>query len=252
MTKTNIKKLMGLREKAREIAVTNPTQIALEVKQAFNEEFQKLKQDEDYIDGGANFKFRQEEKLRAKYRKQLFELLAEQKAEYKKVYDEATTLAKTLQTTPHAKPADELSVKLFEQELQSLKTSTLLGTNGGRSIDAVNAFIGKYGDEPYFASVIKDNFGQLSQNILSVESTVQTREALAKVLERVEMKATSDEQKAAIETLQAFGDGVPNFYRSGSPQVQAIANVVGGQHAAYLNEPEKWLETHSQAEQASE
>ena len=249
MTKS-IEKLQGLIDQAREIATKNPTSIALEVKTEFAEDMRKLKASEEYRDLGTGGRMKREEKLREQYRKQLFELLAEQKAEYQKIYDEATMLAKTVQTTPHAKPSDALTVKLFEQELQSLQTSTMLGINGERSIEAINGFIGKYGDDPYFASVIKDNFAQLTQNVLSIEGTPANRQSLAKVFERVEMKANSDEQKVAAETLQAFGDSVPNFYRVGLQPYEALSNIIGRGHANYLDKPTEWLETQVASEQA--
>lgn len=250
MTKTNIEKLTELREKAHGIATKNPTTIALEVKTAFADDTRKLKDSEDYKDMGTAGRMKKEEQLREKYRKQLFELLAEQKAEYKKLADEAKTLAKTALTTPNPITADALTVKLFEQELQSLQTSTLLGMNANANIQALDAFISKHGDDPYFAGVIRDNFAQFSQNILSIEGSPKNRQALAKAFERVELKAASEEQVLAKETLQAFGDSIPTFYREGLPQAESLATIIGNGHSTYLNEPEKWLEAQAQAEQA--
>ncbi|MEG0471093.1 MAG: hypothetical protein RR588_02050 [Solibacillus sp.] len=251
MTKTNIEKLMGLREKAFELSKTNPTKIALEFKTEYLEDLRRLKASEDYRDSMTQGRVKREDKLRDRYRKQLFELVAEQKAEYAKVYREASTLAKTLQTTAHAKPSDDLAVKLFEQELQSLKTTTMLGLNAGRSIEAIDAFIGKY-DDPYFAAIIKENFAQLSQNVLSIESTMQNRGALSKALERVEMKATSEEQAYAAETLTVFGDGNRTFYppMTGMGAYSAIATIIGGNHAEFLDKPAEWLEAQGESAQA--
>jgi len=250
MTKTNIEKLMELREKAYELSKTNPTKIAIEFKTSYYEDLRRLKESEDYRESMTQGRVRREDKLRDKYSKQLFDLLAEQKEDYAKVYKEATTLAKKLQTTPHAKPSDDLTVKLFEQELQSLQTSTMLGANASRSIEAIDAFIGKYGDDPYFASIIKDTFAQLSQNVLSIEATMQNRQALSKVLERVELKATSEEQAVAAETLTAFGDGNPTFYLPGLAQHNAISTIIGKRHAEFLDKPAEWLEVQSATEQA--
>lgn len=247
---TNIKKLTELREKAYELSKTNPSKIAIEFKQAFYEDMRKLKASEEYQDLGVGGRVKREDKLRADYNKQLFKLIAEQKAEYKKVFDEATKLSKTIQATDHAKP-DALSVKLFEQELDSLKTATMLGTNATRSMEAIDAFIGKY-DDPYFASIIKQNFGQLSQNVLSIESSMQNRHALSKVLERVESKATSEEQAFAAETLYLFGDGEPTFFLPGLAQHNAISGIIGSRNAEYLDKPTEWLEKQEQAGQPAE
>ena len=108
---TNIQKLQELREKAYELAKTNPSKIAIEFKQSFYEDMRKLKASEEYQDLGTGGRVKREDKLRAEYNKQLFKAIAEQKAEYRKVYGEATTLAKTIQVTDHAKPADALAVK---------------------------------------------------------------------------------------------------------------------------------------------
>lgn len=251
MTKTNIEKLQELREKAYELSRTNPTSIAIEFKQGFYEELRKLKASEEYLDLSTAGRVKREDKLRAQFNKQLFELLAEQKAEYKKVYDEATTLAKSIQVTDHTAPADAVAVKLFEQELESLKTSTMLGTNAERSIQAIDAFIGKY-DDPYFASIIKQNFAQLSQNVLSIESSMQNRQALSRVLERVDSKATTEEQAYAAETLSAFGDGEPTFYLPGLAQHNAISTIIGSDNAEYLDKPTEWLEKNAQAAQQAE
>lgn len=238
-------KLQELREKAYELVKDNPTKIALEVKNMFNEDMQKLKRDQDYIEAGPGYRKRREDEIRDKYRKELFTVLAEQQAEYKKVAAEITKLSKEILAKSHAKPADDVEVKLFEQELQSLQTSTMLGTNAERSIDAINGIIGKYGDNPYYASVIKDNFTQLAQNVLSIDNNPNYRQQLAKVFERLEMKATSDEQKAAAESLQAYSSGEPTFYREGSIQYEAIANVIGGEHAQYLNKPTEWIDAQT-------
>jgi len=248
----NIEKLQGLRMEAYEIATQNPKKLAIEMKQAFADDIRKLKASEEYRDLGTGGRVKREEKLREEYRKQLFEVLKEQKASYQKIYDEATTLAKTLLTTPAAAPKDALAVKLFEQELQSLKTSTMLGTNAKATVQAVDAFIGKYGDDPYFASIIKGDFSQLSQNILSIENTMQNRQSLANVYERVEAKSLSEEQVVANEMLEIFGDGVPNFYRAELPVAQSIQAIVGGQAASYLNKPEEWNEAQAQAAQQAE
>ncbi|UDK97468.1 hypothetical protein EYB33_14640 [Lysinibacillus sphaericus] len=248
MKKTNIEKLTELREKAYELSKTYPTKIALEFKTLYHEDLQRLKASEDYRESMTQGRVRREDKLRDKYTKLLFESIAEQKAEYAEIYKEATKLAKTLQTTPHAKPSDDLTFKLFEQELQSLQTSTMLGANATRSIEAIDAFIGKYGDDPYFASIIKDNFVQLSQNVLSIEATMQNRQALSRVLERVEQKATSEEQAVAAETLAAFGDGNPTFFIPGLAQHNAISTIIGKRHAEFLDKPTEWLESQEQAE----
>lgn len=247
---TNIQKLQELREKAYELAKTNPSKIAIEFKQSFYEDMQKLKASEEYQDMGTGGRVKMEDKLRATYNKRLFKVIAEQKAEYAKVHAEATTLAKTVQVTDHAKPADALAVKLFEQELDSLKTATMLGIDVDRSIDAVDAFIDKYGDEPYFAAILKQNFGQLSQNVLSIASTPQNRQALSKVLERVESKATTEEQAFAADTLTFFGDGEPTFFLPGLAQHSAISTIIGAHNAAYLEKPHEWLEVQEQAAQA--
>lgn len=251
MTKTNIEKLTGLQEKAYELSRTNPSKIALAYKQNFAEDLRKLKASDAYRDLNTGGRVKAEEKLRADTAKHLFKLVAEQKAEYTKVYAEANTLAKTIQTTEHEKPKDALAVKLFEQELESLKTATMLGSNAQRSIEAIDGFIGKY-DDPYFASVIKQNFTQLSQNVLSIESSMQNRATLSKVLARVDSKAMNDEQKAATETLGYFGDGNPKFFIPELPQYNAIAQIVGKGTARFLDNPSEWLEAQEQAEQVAE
>lgn len=248
MTKS-IEKLQGLMDQAREIATKNTTSIALEVKTSFADDMRKLKVSEEYRDLGTAGRVKREDKLREQYRKQLFEILVEQKTSYQKLADEAKTLAKTVLTTPNAVTADALTVKLFEQELQSLQTSTLLGMNASANIAAVDAFIGKHGDDTHFASIIKDNFAQLAQNILSIEGSPANRQVLAKVFERVEMKATSDEQAFAKETLAAFGDSVPTFYHPGLPQAEALSAIIGKGHAAYLNEPDEWIMAQATSEQ---
>lgn len=248
MTK-NIEKLMELREKAYEISKTNPTKITLEFKNEYNEDLRRLKASEEYRELNTGGRVRREDKLRDQYRKELFQLIAEQKAEYAKVYAEASTLAKTLKMTQHAKPTDDYTVRMFEQELQSLQTSTMLGMNAGRSIEAVDAFIGKYGDDPYFASIIRDNFTQLSQNVLSIETTMQNRQALSKVLERVEMKSKTEEQVAADETLSALGDGESTFFYPGLAQHNAISNIIGKRDAEFLDNPDQWL-VANEAQQA--
>lgn len=250
MTKTNVEKMMELREKAYELSKTNPTKIAIEFKQAWYEDLRQLKASEAYQDLSVGGRVKREEKLRDQFSKQLFELVAEQKAEYAKVYAEATTLAKTLQVASHAKPNDAIFVKLFEQEFQSLQTATMLGVNAGRSIEAVDAFLGKYGDDPYFASVIRDNFVQLSQNVLSIEASMQNRQALSKVLERVEMKATSEEQAVAAETLSAFGNGDSTFFYPGLAQANAIGAIIGKRNAEFLDTPAEWLAAQAVSEQA--
>lgn len=249
MTK-NIEKLQELREKAYELSKTNPTKITLEFKQHYYEDLRALKASEEYRELGTDGRVKREIKLRDKFTKELFQILAEQKADHAKVYAEATALAKTLKMAPHSTPADKYLVQMFTQELQSLQTATMLGVNAGRSIEAVDAFIGKYGDEPYFASIIRDNFGQLSQNVLSIEATVQNRAALSKVLERVESKSKTAEQVVADETLEAFGDGSTTFFYPGLAQHAAISNIIGKRDAEFLDKPSQWLEAKAVSEQA--
>lgn len=249
MTKT-IEKLTELRNKAQEIAMENPTKIALEVKNSYTNDVNNLKATEEYKDMGTKGRIKMEDKLRSKFQKELFELLAEQKAEYKKLVDEAKTLAKTTLTTPNPTKADALTVQLFEREMQSLQTSILLGMNANTSIKTLNEFIVKHSNDPYFANVIRNSFAQISQNILTLESTPEIRDALAKQFAHVEMKSTTTEQKLAEQTLQAFGNGEPKFYREAGVQYAALSEIIGKGHANFLNNPTAWLESQAQADKS--
>ncbi|MEK5431346.1 hypothetical protein MKY88_10780 [Lysinibacillus sp. FSL R7-0073] len=245
MTKTNIEILEELIEKGYTLVRKNPTSIALEFKQDYYAEVDKIKRDRDLTPAAKAYK---QEQLQEKFGKRLFEVLAEQKADYKKVVDQAQKLAQTIQTTPHDKPKDDLKVKLFEDEIASLVTSTMLGTNAGRSIEALDDFIGKYGDEPYFAQQIKSQFPQFASNVLGIESSPQNRFALSKVLERVESKVTTPERAKAAEALGFFGNGDVKFYPEGLAPYNAIQQIIGRDAARYLNEPEKAIELISTAE----
>lgn len=244
---TNIKKLEELMEKGYEIARKNPTKLAIEFKQGYYADMDKIKRDPDHSPAKKAYLV---EELQAKYGKQLFKVLAEMKAEYNKTVTEAQKLAQTIQATEFEKPKDAVEVKLFEQALADMKTATMLGTNAKRSIEAIDAFIGKHGDNPYYAQQIKEHFSDLATNVLNIESSPQNRHALAKVLERVEAKATTPEREKAAETLQFFGDGDIKFYLEGTAPYNAFSQIIGTKAAKYLNKPEEALAEIAATEQA--
>jgi len=238
MTKTNIEKLEALIEKGYELARKNPTKLALEFKQDYYAQVDKIKRDPDHSPTKKAYLV---EELQAKYGKQLFKVLAEMKAEYKKTAAEAQRLAQTIQTTEFEAPKDAVELKLFEQGLSDMKTATMLGRNAKSSIEAINAFIGKYGDNPYYAQQIKEHFPQLASNVLGIEGTPQNRQALSKVLERIEAKATTPDREKAAETLGFFGDGEVKFYLEGTAPYNAFSSIIGSRAASYLNKPEEAL-----------
>lgn len=241
MTKTNIEKLIELQDKAYEIVRANPTKIALELKQDHLKEIDRIKR----MDIGVGERAYRLEQLPEKFGKELFKLLAEQKDEYLKLQKEARTLAQTIKLTAHKAPADELALRQFESELNTLTVSTALAPNAARSIDAIDGLLGKYGDgehAEYYAQAIKEKFPQLMTNVLALESTPQVRQTLSKVLERLDMKATNEDQRVAAESLEFFSSDNPKFYSEGLPAYNAVANVVGRKAAGMLNDPHKALE----------
>ncbi|SCX81607.1 hypothetical protein [Lysinibacillus fusiformis] len=245
MTKTNIEILDELMEKGYTLVRKNPTSIAIEFKQDYYAEVDKIKRDRDLTPAAKAYK---QEQLQEKHGKRLFEVLAEQKAEYKKTAEQARKLAQTIRTMRHSKPSDDLQNKLFQQEIESLKTSTMLGTNAKGSMEAINAFVDKYGNEPYYAEYVTDIFPVLAGNVLGIEDTPQNRHSLSKLLERITEKATTDEQRKAKETLGFFGDGDVKFYPEGLTPYNAIQQIIGRDAARYLNEPERAIELISTAE----
>lgn len=245
---TNTKKLFELRDKAYEIARTNPTKIAIELKQEYQKEVDKIKR----ADMGPGERAYRMEQLPEKFGKELFAVLAEQKDQYLKYQKEARTLAQTLKLTAHAKPSDELAVKQFESELDALTVSTALAPNAGRSVDAITALLSKYSDvehSEYYAQAFKEKFPQLMTNVLALESSPQVRHSLSKVMERIDAKATTEEQRAAVEVLEFFSNDNPKFYGEGLPAHTAISNVIGRKAAGFLNDPHKALEVIAEAEQ---
>lgn len=234
----NIEKLDALIEKGYEIARRNPTKLALEFKQSYYAEVDKIKHDRDNSDVKKAYLI---EELQGKYGKELFKVLAEMKAEYKKTAAEAQKLAQSIHATDLEKPEDSVELKLFESALADLKAATMLGANAKRSIEAIDAFIGKYGDNPYYAQQVKEHFPTLAGNVLGIEGTLQNRHALSKVLERIEAKATTPEREKATETLQFFGDGDVKFYLEGTAPYQSYSSIIGDKAAAYLNRPEEAL-----------
>jgi len=248
MTK-NIEKLNELMEKGYEIARRNPTKLALEFKQEYYAEVERIKRDPDHSPTKKAYLV---EELQGKFGKQLFQVLADMKAEYKKTVEEAQKLAQTIQAADLEKPKDPAELKLFEQALTDLKTATMLGMNAKRSIEAVDAFIGKYGDNPYYAQQLKVQFPTIAGNVLGIEGTPQNRHALAKVLERVEAKATTPEREKAAEALGFFGDGEVKFYLEGTAPYNSYASIIGPKAVTYLNKPEEALTQIAAAEQSAE
>jgi len=249
MNMNNIEKLNALMEKGYEVARQNPTKLALEFKQSYYEEVDKLKRNRDITDVKRAYLI---EELQANYGKQLFKTLAEMKADYKKTFTEAQRLAQTIQTTEFEKPKDQVELKLFESALADLKTATMLGQNAKSSISAIDAFIGKHGDNPYYAQQIKEQFPSLAGNVLGIEASPQNRHALSKVLERIEAKATTPEREKATETLQFFGNGDVKFYLEGTAPYQSYSSIIGAKAAAYLNRPEEALAQIEAAEQSGQ
>lgn len=239
--KSNAEKLIELRDKAYEIAHTNPTKIALELKRENQKEVDRIKLG-DYGPGERAYRL---EQLPEKLGTKLFELLADQKSQYLKYQQEARTLAQTIKLTGPEKPTNELAVKQFESELAALTISTALAPNATRSVDAITGLLGKYSDGEnveYYAQAIKEKFPQLMTNVLALESTPQIRHTLSKVLERIESKATNEEQRAAEESLSFFANDNPKFYLAGLQTYTAISNVIGKKAAEMLNEPHRALE----------
>lgn len=240
MKKTNIEILDELIEKGYEQARKNPTSLAIEFKRDYYADVEKIRYDRDLSPDG---KFRKQQALTKTYSKRLMEVIAEMKAEYKKTAQEAQKIAHKIQTTSHERPSDDMQVKLFEQESESLQMAVMLGTSAKSSLQALDAFIGKHGDVPYFAEQIKQQFPTIASTILGIEATPQNRHTLSKILERVESKATTPERTKAAEALGFFANADnPQFYLTGTAPYNAFAAIIGTKLADRINEPEQVLE----------
>ena len=220
-----IEKLMELHAKAHEIKSRRPVELATGLKGVYTEGIQKIKSNKDLSDHG---RYKAREALQKDLRKQTLQEAAKVKADYLAVVKEARQLAYDMQVKEHEKPSDAVQVALYERSLADLKTAVMLGANAERSIEAITAFVSKYGDDPYYADQIKQQYSTLAGSVLGIEATQSNRTALAHVLERIETKATTPERDAASQIIEAFeGAETRNLFLTGTAVQNSIAGIIG-------------------------
>lgn len=232
-----IQKLNELFEKGYETKRMFATTIATQLREGMNEPLAKIRNDQYLASPGKKAK---EEELKRAAAREVFGVVAKEKATYAKVAAEATALAKKMKTDTIKPPSSAVDVKLFEQELAALQTSTMLSTNVDTAIKAIDAFQSKY-EEPYYASELQKAFPALIQTVTAIDDGPMHRQALTRVYSSVQAKAITPEVAKANEALEYFSDGEDiKLFREGSPQHATVKTYIGA-IANHINDPENAL-----------
>lgn len=220
-----IEKLTELQDKGYTIASRRPIELATELKAEYVKRVDKITIDRDLSPHG---KLKAKEAVEKELAREALRSAADIKAEYLATANAARKLASELLAKPHVKPKDATQVALFERDLDDLKTAVMLGVNAKRSIEAIEGFVRKHGDEPYYADQIKNQFSTLAGAVLGIESSPQNRQALSQVLDRVNEKVTTPEREKAAEIL-SFYESAENrrLFLDGSAAQKSIASIVG-------------------------
>lgn len=244
-TKTTAETLSEMIEKARVIKKLRGTELATELRKEFERVKAEVKGDRTLSELG------RKEKIEAAQKELAIQTLEHSKLikdDYLKVVQEAREIAYKVKTTQHDKPKNEMQVKIFEQDLESLKTSVMLGLSASASLRAVEAFASKYGEEKYFVQTLKANYSTLASSILGIEANPQNRQRLSTLLERISLKASTPDTVKADEVLQRFEDAENhNMFLTDGIQFDSIRSVIGN-IAVRLNDPETALNELAEVE----
>ncbi|MEK4230727.1 hypothetical protein [Solibacillus sp. FSL H8-0538] len=244
MTKL-IEKMQELATGAYEIKSNQTVKLASELKAIIREEEDRIRRNEEWTPGA---KAKRIDAMKAEYKKQALANAAQMRKDYLAYAQQARDIALQIKTTDFEAPKDAAFVKLFSQELADVKAKALIGLNVGSSIKAVDAFIQRYGNEPYFAQQIKNEFPAIAGSILASNGTSEHRLSLGKLLERIEKKTLTPEIEVANQTLAYFENAETTpIFLAGTAITDSIFRAVR-LDADKLNDPEKYLETPGQEE----
>ncbi|MGX9136160.1 hypothetical protein ACWV26_17730 [Rummeliibacillus sp. JY-2-4R] len=171
-------------------------------------------------------------------------------SDYQKLAQDATTAARKALAVEHIAPEDKLLIGEFERELADLKLKALVSTRAENNIAALNALLAKY-NEPYFASQIKQAYGEIAGATLGINGDIATRQALGKAYEAIESQGFTEEQREAQQTLEYFANAESKkFFQDFSPATQSVRSIIGEGVSKYLDNPTAGLESIEQAERA--
>lgn len=224
--------------KAYDIRTKFPVQSALNLKQAFATELNRIKSDPMLSYEGKKQKIA---KIKHEFAIQIFEYATEEKKKYIKLANEATEIAKQIKVQQIEQPA-EVEIKLFEQALNRMESDVMLAVNEERAIEKLDVFVKDFATEPYFANIIIERFGAISLNILNIKSSPVVREALNKIREILEAIVTTPEILLANEALERFVDAQNvKIFRHNTPALNTVGAIIGNVASHLVDDPARGL-----------
>ncbi|WP_102693825.1 hypothetical protein [Rummeliibacillus pycnus] len=248
MTKTIAEQIQGHIEKAYEIK-KQTVKLAAEVRDEVGSTIMDIVKDPLLSPEGRKVK---QAEIMGGYERDLYTEIARIKGEYLAEAKAVRDLANKTLLEPNAKPTDTTKVAFFEKEYERLKVDAMLGLNAEKSMKAIAEFVSKY-DHPYFAERLQSEFSTLAGAVLANGNDAETRQKLSKMLEAIEVKATSPAKESAKYGLKYFenAEGV-RLFPEYSHEFKAIESVMTSKYIKHINEPEVYFEAEAETQESAQ
>ena len=228
-------------EKAKAIK-TNSTKAYREWSEKARREIEKAKFDLDLSPQGREKKVAE---LRKKYGLELMQSAYRLKDEYQTWVERAKKAAKDELYDKLKKPAAE-KIDRFNRDFKRFKTDLMLTPRVSAAEQKLNAFIASI-DDPYLANEVPDQFDEIAGTILNVagNESPQYRLKLSQTYQQLQDNFMSDDAKEAKKVIESLADDEPVIF---NPVVgENASDLLGGEYAKYINEPEAFFEKEENA-----
>jgi hypothetical protein len=148
----------------------------------------------------------------------------------------------------------------FESDLRSLKTELLFTANGEHAYGKLSQFVRKI-DDPYLTNIVREQFAELTAAVSPSGSAVEIsldhpltgvkmqrplKSALAEMYQRLKDNFETPDVKEARSIMESAA------YQIGSPKMfidlvtQNATDLLGREHAVYLNDTDTFFEKHTE------
>ena len=234
---TKIERLNEIHMQTREIRTKFPVQLALNLKKDYGPNAARIQSDRMLSPEG---KKQELTELKEGYALDVFHYASQEKEKYIKLAEEAKEIAKELKIEGHEAP-DETDLQLFNNDLMQLKNNVMFAINEEKALELLSNFVMMHAD-PYRASILQENYSEISAYVLNIKNNAATRNALSKIYEDLDALATTPGIQAANDALEMYANAENvKLFKHNTPAYNTVREIIGGVASHLLDDPAKGL-----------
>ncbi|UTR07718.1 hypothetical protein MM326_06810 [Alkalihalobacillus sp. LMS6] len=214
----------------------------LEHKTPLNEQLKEINQDKHLTTAG---KLAKTDAARKEAGIEALKKMQTRKEQYVAELTKANKIAdKVFYKKPKA--PDAVTLERFNDRLREVKTQLALGSNESQSKQLLNSFVSSIKD-PYLASLIRDDFLSLSQNIVGIAgNAAKAKSDMAKIYEGLREDFETEEVKGARQILEYTSEQIenPKISNDGGLFSEKAVELFGKEIGQFIRNPEDYFATN--------